>query len=137
MITISTSILTSTKKILGIEETYTPFDVDILMHINSVFSTLNQLGIGPEIGFMIEDSDAVWEDFLGADPRLNSVKTYVYLRVRLLFDPPTTSYLIEALNKQILELEWRLNVYREGTAWANPDPNLSDDDDLVLDGGSL
>ena len=104
------SILESTKKILGIEAEYTPFDVDIITHINSVFSTLNQLGIGPANGFMIEDAAPTWDDFLGDDPRFNAVKSYVYLRVRLLFDPPTTSYLMTALNEQVKELEWRLNV---------------------------
>lgn len=116
----SNSILTSTKKILGIEDEYTAYDVDILMHINSVFSILNQLGIGPTDGFAIEDKVATWDTFLGDDPRLNSVKTYVYLRVRLLFDPPTTSYLIDAMKQQIQELEWRLNVQREGASWTDP-----------------
>lgn len=116
----SDSILTSTKKALGILEDYTAFDVDILMHINSVFSILNQLGIGPADGFMIEDSTPTWVDFLEEDSRLNLVKSYVYLRVRLLFDPPTTSYLIDSTRKQSEEFEWRLNVYREGTAWVAP-----------------
>jgi hypothetical protein len=111
---VSDSILTSTKKVLGITEDYTPFDVDILMHINSVFSTLHQLGIGPELGFVVEDASATWSTFLDGDPRLNSVKTYVYLKVRLLFDPPGTSYLIQAIERQAQELEWRLNVVREG-----------------------
>jgi hypothetical protein len=110
------SILTSTKKILGIDESYTAFDLDVLVHINSVFSTLNQLGIGPDEGFMIEDADDTWDTFLGNDPRLNSVKTYVYLRVRLLFDPPTTSYMIDALKNQVLELEWRLTIAAENVA---------------------
>jgi hypothetical protein len=114
------SILTSIKKVLNVPADYTAFDVDILMHINSVFSTLQQLGIGPENGFMIEDASPTWDTFLGTDLRLNAVKSYVYLRVRLLFDPPTTSYLIEAQNKQIQELEWRLNVTREGDAWVAP-----------------
>lgn len=118
------SILTSTKKILGIAEDYEAFDVDVLTHINSVFSTLNQLGIGPEEGFVIEDAAATWSDFLGDDLRLNNVKTYVYLRVRLLFDPPTTSFLIASLNEQAKELEWRMNVQREGDAWVDPDPPL-------------
>jgi hypothetical protein len=118
------SILTSTKKILGIAEDYEAFDVDVLTHINSVFSTLNQLGIGPEEGFAIEDAVATWSDFLGDDLRLNNVKTYVYLRVRLLFDPPTTSFLIASLNEQAKELEWRINVQREGDAWVDPDPPL-------------
>lgn len=119
------SILTSIKKILGIDENYTIFDPDIIVHINSVFSTLNQLGIGPEAGFAIEDADPTWADFLDDDPRLNSVKTYVYLRVRLLFDPPTTSYLITALQEQARELEWRLNVQREGVSWVDPNPPTS------------
>ena len=107
------SILTSTKKILGIDEDYEAFDVDVVTHINGVFSTLNQLGIGPEEGFMIDDKSDLWSDFLGDNLRLNNVKTYMYLRVRMLFDPPTTSYLIEALNTQVKELEWRINVNRE------------------------
>jgi hypothetical protein len=114
---VTDSILTSTKKVLGIEETYTAFDVDILMHINSVFSTLHQLGIGPVEGFLVEDVEPTWETFLGTDKRLNSVKTYTYLKVRILFDPPATSYLIESLRKQAEEFEWRLNVMRENSVW--------------------
>lgn len=106
------SILTSTKKILGIPADYTVFDVDIITHINSVFSTLHQLGIGPTEGFMINDESSIWADFY-TDAPLNAIKTYVYLRVRLLFDPPTTSYLINSLKEQVKELEWRLNVHRE------------------------
>jgi hypothetical protein len=109
----SDSILTSTKKILGIDEDYTVFDVDITMHINSVLSTLNQLGIGPVEGFEIFDKTATWDQFLDDYKTLNAVKSYMYLRVRLLFDPPTTSYMITAMEKQILEQEWRLNVVRE------------------------
>lgn len=113
------SILNSTKKVLGIDPDYTVFDLDIITGINSVFATLTQLGIGPEQGFMIEDETAEWSEFLGAtlDNNLNPVKTYVHLRVRLLFDPPTTSYHINAIQEQIKELEWRLNVYRETTAY--------------------
>ena len=123
------SILTSTKKPLGLDENYTVYDPDILMHINSVFVTLNQLGIGPDAGFMIEDKTPVWSDFLGNDPRLNNVKTYTYLRVKMLFDPPQTSYLVDAMAKQIAELEWRLNVYREATGWTDPDPDPHTGDD--------
>lgn len=115
------SILTSVKKILGIPETDTSFDPDILIHINSVFSILDQVGIGPDGGFAIEDASPTWDDFV-TDKRMNSVKTYVYLRVRLLFDPPNTSFVIESMNKQIAELEWRLNVVREGDSWVDPDP---------------
>jgi len=124
------SILTSTKKILGIAQDYVIFDLDILTHINSAFATLTQLGVGPASGFQIEDETAVWADFLGADQDFqnNPVKSYVYLRVRQLFDPPTTSYLIEATQKQILELEWRLNVHREETQWVDPDPPPIDEE---------
>lgn len=107
------SILNSVKKILGIAPDYDAFDTDVIIHINSVFSTLNQLGLGPSEGFMIEDDSAVWEDFLLGDMRLNAVKTYVYLRVRVLFDPPTTGFTLTALQEQIKELEWRMNVVRE------------------------
>jgi hypothetical protein len=110
VITMSDSILNSTKKVLGIEADYSAFDLDILMHINSVFTTLNQLGVGPVSGFMIEDAEPTWFDFLGANVNLNSVKSYVYLRVRLLFDPPSTSYHLTAIKEQVKELEWRLNV---------------------------
>ena len=119
---VETSILTSTKKILGIAEDYTVFDLDIITHINSAFSTLTQLGIGPAAGFMIDDAEAVWADFIADDFQYNSVKSYVFLKVRQLFDPPQTSYLIDAVDKQIQELEWRLNSHREETAWVDPSP---------------
>lgn len=114
------SILTSVKKIVGIVEADTSFDPDIIMHTNTVFSILTQLGIGPADGFMIEDSTPTWDDFLAGDNRLNMVKTYLYLRVRLLFDPPQTSFVIESLNKQIQELEVRMSIVREGDAWVDP-----------------
>jgi hypothetical protein len=118
---VAQSILTSVKKILGLAESDTSFDVDVLLHINSVFSILDQIGIGPDGGFAIEDAAPTWDDFI-TDKRLNSVKTYVYLRVRQLFDPPNTSFVIDSMNKQIAELEWRLNVVREGDSWVDPDP---------------
>jgi hypothetical protein len=116
----SESILTSTKKILGLAEEYTAFDADVMMHINTVFSTLTQLGIGPANGFMIEGSEAQWSDFVGTDANLNSVKTYVYLRVRMIFDPPATSFHINAISEQIKEIEWRLSTHREATQWTEP-----------------
>jgi hypothetical protein len=122
-----TSILESVKKILGIDAAYLAFDPDITIHINSVFATLNQLGIGPTEGFMIEDDEATWDDFLGSDLRLNNVKSYVYLRVRMLFDPPTTGYLIDAMKEQIKEMEWRINAYREEEAWTHPDPDSEEE----------
>lgn len=114
------SILDDTKKILGIDSSYTAFDLDLITHINSVFTTLNQLGIGPLQGFRIEDNTSKWEEFIGDDLNLNSVKTYVYLRCRLLFDPPTNSFLIKSLDEQIREMEWRLNVHREEEVWTEP-----------------
>lgn len=116
----SDSILVSTKKVLGISEDYEAFDQDIIMHINSVFSTLDQLGIGPTAGFMIEDKTSTWRDLLGDDLRLNQVRSYVYLRVRLLFDPPATSYLISSLDTQRKEMEWRMSVHRENESYQDP-----------------
>jgi hypothetical protein len=116
------SVLKSVKKVLGIEASNTSFDLDILIHINSAFATLNQLGIGPDDGFEIEDDSAEWSSFYGSDPRYNAIRTYVWLKVRILFDPPQTSYAVEALKDQIREHEWRLNAYRETTEWT--DPNL-------------
>lgn len=117
------SILTNVKKIVGIAELDTSFDPDIIMHTNTVLSVLNQLGIGPTDGFVIEDATPTWDDFLARDKRLNMVKTYVYLRVRLLFDPPQTSFVIESLNKQIEELEVRMSIVREGDSWTDPMPS--------------
>lgn len=104
------SILTSIKKLLGIEEEYTQFDNDIIMHINSVFLNLTQLGVGPAEGFLIEDDTATWEDFIGDSNQLQAVKSYMYLKVKLLFDPPLSSSVIESMNRMIAELEWRLNA---------------------------
>lgn len=105
------SILTSIKKLLGIVEEYEHFDADIIMHINSAFSVLTQLGVGPEEGFRIEDASTVWSDFLYDDPRLEMVRTYVYLKVKLVFDTASSSSaVIESINRQIQELEWRINV---------------------------
>lgn len=116
------SILKSVKITLNLQPEYEVFDDVVLMHINTVFSTLNQLGVGPTQGFMIQDAGQMWSEFLGNDPGLNHVKTYVYLRVRLLFDPPSTGYHVAAMQKQIEELEWRLNAQREDTKWVEPTP---------------
>ena len=106
------SILNSVKKKLGIQEDYTHFDEDIIMDINSVFMILNQLGVGPDEPFTIEDEDAYWEDFID-NTRIEAVKSYMYMRVRLMFDPPTSGFLVESLKKQIDELEWRMLVQAE------------------------
>ena len=109
------SILTSIKKLLGITKEYDQFDPDIIMHINSVFMILTQLGVGPAEGFSIEDDTAVWTDFIQDIKKLESVKTYIYLKVKLAFDPPLSSAVIESMNRLINELEWRLNVAAEST----------------------
>lgn len=107
------SILTSIKKMLGIDEEYDCFDTDIILHINSVLMILTQLGVGPSEGFIITDKTATWEDFLKDTKKLESVKSYVYLKVKLLFDPPLSSAVMDATNSLIRELEWRLNVAGE------------------------
>lgn len=109
------SILTSIKKLLGIAEDYEHFDADIIMHINSVFMILNQLGVGPPEGFRIEDKLATWNDFIPADTNLELVKSYIHLKVRLLFDPPLSSTVMESINRMIAEFEFRLNVAVEST----------------------
>lgn len=103
-------ILTSTKKMLGIAEEYEQFDADLIMHINSVFSILTQLGVGPPEGFLIEDKSATWTDFIEDKATLQMVKSYMYAKVRLLFDTPLSSAVIEVLNRMVSEFEWRLNA---------------------------
>lgn len=105
------SILTSIKKLLGISEEYEHFDVDIIMHINTALMVLTQMGVGPSEGFMIEDKHDFWEDFVTED--MEAVRTYVYLKVKLIFDPPASSAVMESINRTISELEWRLNVAAE------------------------
>lgn len=107
------SILTSIKKLLGITKEYTNFDTDIIIHINSAFVTLNQLGVGPEEVFSIEGESDTWDKFIRDDKKLNSVITYIYLKVKLIFDPPINSSVMEANKQMINELEWRLNVNAE------------------------
>lgn len=104
------SILTSIKKLLGITEEYEHFDSDIIMHINSVFMILTQLGVGPEDGFTINNKETTWNEFTNDDKKIEAVKSYVYMKVKLLFDPPASSSVMEAMNRSISEFEWRLNV---------------------------
>lgn len=106
----SDSILVSIKKLLGITEEYDYFDADIIMHINMTFMVLYQLGVGPKTPFSIEDASATWSDFMGDSTDLAGVKTYVFLKVKLVFDPPQSSAAMEAIKQNIAELEWRLNV---------------------------
>lgn len=119
------SILKSTKKVLQIGDDDTAFDLDIITHINSAFSTLNDLGLGEEPGFAIEDDTAEWGDFLSVEDnlvQLNRVKTFVFLHTRLLFDPPTVGFMMDAAQKQLDECLWRLSAKRESVDWTDPDP---------------
>jgi hypothetical protein len=127
------SILNSTKKVLQIGSEDESFDLDIITHINSAFSTLTDLGIGPEDGFAIEDDTIEWDAFLtdAEDLKtLSRVKTFVFLHTRLLFDPPNSSFLLESMNKQIEECVWRINTQRENVDWVDPDPGF-----ILVDGG--
>lgn len=104
------SILTSIKKLLGIEAEYQHFDADIIMHINSALMSLNQIGVGPAAGYTISDASSTWVDYLGDDKTLEGVKQYIYLKVRTIFDPPSSSFVMDAMDRVIKELEWRLCI---------------------------
>lgn len=109
----SESILTSVKKTLGLDEAYTAFDPEIILYINGVLADLHQIGIGPVLGFQIADATEEWADFIPADATFNNVRLLVCLRVRLLFDPPESSYAITAFQQQIDQLVWRIREHRE------------------------
>lgn len=117
--TTTDSVLTLTKRTLGIDEEYTAFDIEIITHINSVFSTLHQLGIGTKDPYFIEDKTKTWSGFMEDNNAIHSVKSLMFAEVKLLFDPPTTSYLIDSLRKLSDELKWRLRIqgeqYQNGT----------------------
>lgn len=107
----SESILLSIKKLLGIGEDYHHFDTDLVIHINSVFAVLNQIGVGPSDGFVITGEDETWSDFIeGYQLKYSMIKSYVYLKTKLLFDPPLSSSVVGVINEQIKEFEWRLLV---------------------------
>lgn len=112
------SILTSIKKLLGIGEEDEAFDPDIIMHINTVFALLKRMGVGPSKGFSIQDAEAVWNDFMSEDPNaiLEAAKTYIYLKVKLIFDLPNSSAMLEAIKENIKELEWSLNFEADAMA---------------------
>lgn len=107
------SILVSIKQLLGPSANDEHFDPEIITHINSVFADLNELGVGPSDGFTIEDDTSTWVDFLGSTRKFEAVKSYTYLRVKLLFDPPTSPTVVEAIKRDIDKWEWRLNVAAE------------------------
>lgn len=114
MIRLNDSILITIKNMLGITKDYNVFDSDLIVHINSTFTILSQLGIGPEQGFSISGDEEIWADFLEEKTNYEFIKTFIYLKVRLAFDPPTNSFLVTAIEKQISELEWRLYMEAEG-----------------------
>lgn len=107
------SILTSIKKLLGMTEEYTAFDTDIIIHINTAFMNLHQLGVGSEEGFRIEDKYSTWDEFIEDEDNLDAVKTYIYLSVKLVFDPPLNGSLMESMKQLIDRYEWRLTVQAE------------------------
>lgn len=113
------SILVSVKKLLGIDAEYTIFDPDIIVHINTAFAVLNQLGVGPEEGFMIESDSEVWDNYI-VDYNFMMAKTFVFLKVKIAFDPPSSTALLESMNRQLDELTWRLEV--EGHTHTNVTP---------------
>ncbi len=114
------SILNTVKKILGLTQEETVFDLDVITHINTAFSTLYQLGVGPTTGFAIEDASPTWDDFIDGDISIvNACKTYVYLRTRLLFDPPPTSFALQSMKEQLTEYEWRISALREEANWTS------------------
>ena len=104
------SILVSIKKLLGISEDYDYFDQDIIMHINAALMILTQLGIGPSEGFLITADTDTWSDFIDDSTDLGSIQSYVYMKVKLMFDPPQNSFTVDSMQKLVNELEWRLNV---------------------------
>lgn len=103
------SILESIKKLLGIPKEYEAFDADVIMHINTAFAILNQLGLGPEGGYGIEGYDEVWDDYI-VSYNMSMIKTFIYLKVRLAFDPPSSTALIESMQRTLDELTWRLEL---------------------------
>lgn len=122
------SILTSIKKMLGVAEDYDYFDADIIMHINSVFMTLNQLGVGPENGFSIEDDTSIWTDFIPDVNKLQAVKSYMYLQVKILFDSASLgAATLAAYERQIQQFEWRLNVAAESGKPAAQESNREEE----------
>lgn len=123
----TTSILSSIKKPLGIADEYTQFDEDIIIHINGVLFTLTQLGVGPSNGFFITGYNEKWDDFTGSEKLSKLIQSYVYLKVRLLFDPPTNSALIESFNKLASEYEWRITVYYDEHKDQIIDPDIDYD----------
>ena len=104
------SILDSIKQLLGIDVNDTSFDKELIIHINGALMILNQLGVGPEDGYSIVDKNNTWDEFIGDRTDLELIKTDIYLRVRLIFDPPQNSFLVTSIEKQIQEYDWRIEL---------------------------
>ncbi len=120
---ISNSILETIKKLIGIDKDYGAFDLDLIVAINSSFTILNQLGVGPKKAFSIKGPDELWSDFFSDSEKIDLVKSYIYLRAKVLFDPPSTGVLHEAIERQISEFEWRLRTQAEfNTDSDDPEP---------------
>ena len=107
------SILATIKKMLGLDLSYDAFDTDIIVFLNSAFMKLQQIGVGPVQGFVLTDNSQNWSDFIPSDKMLEAVKTYLYLSVKIVFDPPTNSYVMDAMKTEKEELEWRLREQAE------------------------
>lgn len=134
------SILKSTKASLGLAPEQTSFDSEILMHLNSAISTLTQVGVGPPDGIYVSGESETWEKLIGTDPRLNAVKSYLHLRVKMLFDPPEIGFVLTAMKEMIKEAEWRLNITVDDEIPSDAPATQPDDpffdDATLLDGGT-
>lgn len=134
------SILTSVKQLLGLSEAYTDYDNDIVLIINATFMTLTQLGVGPEVGFSITDKTALWTDFLNTSLKLEGVKLYVSLKTRLSFDPPSSSFVLAALENQVKELEFRINIIVDNDEYVSEEELTTLDleaEDVISDGSTI
>lgn len=129
------SILTSVKRILGITEEYEHFDLELIMHINTVFTILTQMGVGVENGFKIKDKSQTWSEFTQDDSKIEDVKTYVALKVKLIFDPPASSSAMDAVNRTISELEWRLYVASDNKTDSDQGSEFNENDVYIIDTG--
>lgn len=124
------SILLSVKKLLGIQSAYTVFDPDIIIGINTSLMFLNQIGVGPTMTFSISDENQTWKDFIENKKNLEAIKSFVYLKTRLYFDPPANSFLVTAIENQLKELEYRLCVQAEYDQQPEDDYEIMSKEDI-------
>jgi hypothetical protein len=139
------SILDDTKIAIGMTAEQTEFNADLVLHINSVLADLHQMGIGPDEGYSIVNAADTWDEFIETEKRLNNVKSYIFLRVKMLFDPPSVGYVLTSLEKMIEKAEWRLTVAADEIKNPLPPETVTDEEDIfgdesdepsVVDGGS-